>query len=132
MKSRRIKRQIPKSRQKIHSSSQNQIFAKYFLRILYYFESTYRKSFLNETVFIFQIKEKHHNKLAERKKPKTVCHLLSIDCAYNIEYMTEYMEYQMEMIENKKLSSSFLKNGICVDQRKLIVKFFIESAVSKN
>ncbi|XP_058797854.1 uncharacterized protein LOC131668047 isoform X2 [Phymastichus coffea] len=76
---------------------------------------------------VCNIKEKHNNKSLQRKTPRAAYELLSLELAYNIDYMTEYIRFQMEMNEKKKLSSSFLKRGITADQRRLIVKYLIDS-----
>jgi hypothetical protein len=80
-----------------------------------------------------QIKEEHkkvQGASSARKMPKVVYEVLSLELAYNIDYMNEYVRFQMEISEKKRLSPVFLTKGVTVDQRRLIVKYLLCSTVS--
>lgn len=64
-----------------------------------------------------------------KRKTRTVYDVLSLELAYNMEYMNEYVRFQMEINEKKSLSANFLKRGVTADQRRLLVKYLISATV---
>lgn len=78
----------------------------------------------------FQIKEEHRR--ASKRVPASTSadDVLSLALAYNIPYMHEYVRYQVEINDKKKLSATFLTKGITADQRRLIVNYLIKATVS--
>ncbi|XP_011497421.1 PREDICTED: uncharacterized protein LOC105361837 [Ceratosolen solmsi marchali] len=76
-------------------------------------------------VNVFKIKEEHKKASSTRKMPKVIYEVLSLELAYNIDYMYEYVRFQMEISEKKRLCPVFLTKGISVDQRRLIVKYLL-------
>ncbi|KAL7301180.1 hypothetical protein TKK_0006151 [Trichogramma kaykai] len=75
---------------------------------------------------VFKIKEEH-KRVSEKKDQRPKRGNLSLELAYNMDYMAEYIRFQMEINDKKKLSDNFLKKNITPDQRRLIVKWLIRA-----
>ncbi|KAJ8681898.1 hypothetical protein QAD02_017690 [Eretmocerus hayati] len=71
------------------------------------------------------IKKVHKN---SKRTPRSVYDCLSLELAYNINYMDEYVRFQILINEKKRLSSNFLMKSVTANQRRLIVKYLISAA----